>query len=418
MDITRPQGSKKRLAGTKWLVVAIAVAAICGSIYASSNLLTRSFSRSGLQIAEINRGDMQVKVFGNGTLVPKEVRWVASSVEGRANRILVKPGSPVASGDLLLELENPELVQAAEEQRWELAAEKAELVALEVTLETDLLNQRQRVKTVTIDLEGARLQFDAEHKLVKSGLATVSMLEHRKSELRVRQLENDLEAEELRLDRLARNRDAQVQARQARINKLANNLARAQQRVAALAVSAQEPGIVQEVSVTLGERLAPGANLVKVADQTRLIAELKVAERMINEVTVGQPVQIDTRKSRIDGVVTRIDPAVISGSVLVEVALPGVLPPEARPDLSVSGDILVADILDTLYVDRPVLAQSNQSGIVYRLDRTQSFAEKTPVRFGTGSSDQIQILSGLLPGDRIILSDHTSWEHLERIAIK
>ncbi len=418
MDIARPSKPGTLKVNPKWLIAVLVLLAVVGSIYASTNITTRSFSRSGLQFAEVRQGNMQVRVFGNGTLVPREVRWVATSVEGRVNRILVKPGRQVAKGELLLELDNPELVQAAEEKRWELAAEEAELVALEVSLETELLNQRTRIKTVDIDLQGVRLQFDAERKLVESGLATISMLEHRKSELRVRQLENELEAEKLRLDRIDKNRQAQLQARRARINKLANNLERAQQRVTALQVTALEPGIVQEVAATLGERLATGANLVKVADQTRLIAELKVAERMINEVTIGQPVRIDTRKSRIDGVVARIDPAVINGSVLVEVGLPGELPPEARPDLSVSGDILVADIQDTLYVERPVLAQSNQPGVIYRLDRSEASAEKTPVRFGTGSSDQIQILTGLTPGDKIILSDHTSWEHLQRIGLK
>jgi len=418
MDIKRIQKPSQRRTVRRWLVVSAMVLVALGIYCANSELMTRGYSRAGMLVGEVRRGDLRVTVFGSGVLVPREVRWVASSVAGRVNRILVKPGHQVASGELLLELDNPELVQAAEELRWDLEALEAEQVALGVSLESELLNQRARVKTVDLDLQGARWQFDAQDKLVESGLATVSMLEHKKAALRLRQLENDLEAEQLRLERLEKNRDAQLQAGRALVSKLAHNLERARQRVDALRVIAQESGVVQEVPVTLGQRLAAGTNLVRVADQSQLIAELQIPERLINDVALGQPVTVDTRKSRIVGTVSRIDPAVIKGAVTVEVEFAEALPAEARPDLSITSAILVADIADTLYVDRPVLAQIQQSGVAYRLDRTGTHADRTPVRFGQGSANEIQIVSGLAPGDQIILSDHSSWQHLERIAIK
>lgn len=416
MDIVRQTKTASKF---RWLGFAsgLAVLAIAIVAYSNVSLTAKAVNRNSVSFAQVKRGDMAVKVFGNGTIVPKEIRWVAAGVAGRVNRVLVKPGALVEQGQMLLVLDNPELAQAAEESAWEVEASQAELVALEVTLESNVLDQHAKVETVVIDLESARMQYDAEASLVKNGHGSISMLDHKRSELRVRQLENDLEVERARLVRMQKNKQAQLNASSARLRKLENVLLRAQRNVESLNVVAPASGVVQEVAVELGQRLTIGSNIVKVADQSQLIAELKIAERMINDVAIGQHATIDTRKSKITGRVVRIDPAVVSGSVLVEIEFNQALPPEARPDLSVSGEVLVADLRDTLYVQRPVTAQSDQQSILYKLTKQNAMAHRVAVHYGQGSSDRIQILSGLEVGDTVILSDHSSWEHHQEIRL-
>ena len=221
-----------------------------------------------------------------------------------------------------------------------------------------------------------------------------------------------------RLERLMKNKEASINARRARLRTLENTMLRAQQNVDSLVVVAQAQGVVQDVAIELGQRLISGTNLVKVADQSELIAELKIPERMINDVLIGQAAFVDTRKSIIEGRVVRIDPAVVLGSVLVEIEFNSELPKEARPDLTVSGEVLIADIEDAIYVERPVMAQSQQNGVVYVVDKNRDSAERVQVAYGMGSSNQIQILSGLKAGQSIIVSDHSSWEHVSQIRIQ
>ncbi|NQZ08496.1 MAG: hypothetical protein HRT35_15190 [Algicola sp.] len=78
---------------------------------------------------------------------------------------------------------------------------------------------------------------------------------------------------------------------------------------------------------------------------------------------------------------------------------------------------MVNELPNTLYVGRPTLAQSKSAGVIYKITTDGKYAEKAMVRFGVGSSNQIQIIDGLNPGDQIILSDHTAWEHINKIAI-
>ncbi|AWB68489.1 HlyD family secretion protein [Saccharobesus litoralis] len=417
MDVARktkkPQPIKKyALYGGAALALAVVLVWV-----SQSKLSYKSFSRDGLLIAEVVKGDMQVKVFGTGTLVPREIRWVATQVAGRVDRVLVKPGSVVQQGQTLYQLDNPELLQDAEEMKWEVQAAQAELLALQVSLESDLLNQQARVQTVELQLQSAQLQFDAEATLVKQGNATISALDHKRTELDVQRLTNDLAVEKLRLSRLEKNKQAQLNARQARLNKQENSLKRIENQVANLTIKAKQSGVVQEVNAELGQQLSIGSNLLKLADQDDLIAEINVSERLINDVALGQTVSIDTRKSIVSGKITRIDPAVINGSVLVDVEFTETLPSEARPDLTVNADIMVAQLDDALYVRRPVVAQSQQGGTLYRLSTDENFADKTQIVFGRGSSRHIAINQGLAAGDKVIISDHSSWQHLDRIAL-
>ncbi len=418
MDIHRQPSKFKNVPTAKILgaLLIAAVLALAFGLFWDQGI--KEIKRGSLSVATVQRGPMAVKVFGNGVLVPKEIRWVASNVPGRVNRIFVKAGAQVEKGQALIELDNPELVQAADERRWEFEASQAELIAEEVNLESGIMDQKARVRTVELDLESAQFQFDAESELVKGGNSSISRLDHKRSELKVRQLNNDLAVEKARLERLLKNKEASLNARRARLRTLENAMLRAQQNVESLVVVAQAQGVVQDVAIELGQRLVIGTNLVKVADQSELIAELKIPERMINDVLVGQAAFVDTRQTVIEGRVVRIDPAVVLGSVLVEVEFNRELPKEARPDLTVSGEVLIADIDDAVFVERPVMAQSQQKGVVYVVDENRNYAERVQVAYGMGSSNQIQILSGLRAGQSIIVSDHSSWEHLPQIRIQ
>ncbi len=115
--------------------------------------------------------------------------------------------------------------------------------------------------------------------------------------------------------------------------------------------------------------------------------------------------------------VSRIDPAITSGTVQVDIDLTGALPPEAKPDMSVDGVIETAMAKDALYVSRPVFAQSFSKTTVYRVVGKGSAAERVPVELGRASTSQVEVLGGLQQGDRIIVSDPTAWEKYNRIVI-
>jgi HlyD family secretion protein len=174
---------------------------------------------------------------------------------------------------------------------------------------------------------------------------------------------------------------------------------------------------VQQVAVEAGQQVNIGATLAKVAQQGELKCELRVQESQVSEVATGQAVRVDTRNGIANGRVSRIEPSVEAGAVVVEVLFEEELPKAARPDLSVEGTIELQRITDTLYVERPVTVNANATLPVFRV-LPDSTALKGPVQFGAASSTQVQVLQGLAAGDQIILGDAKQWDLVEKLRLR
>lgn len=413
---SKPSASlKKRLLPALAIALVGFVSYIAWSMSSEHNYSARL---ANLSIASVERGELSVSVKGTGLLVPQHVRWVAANVSGRVDAIYRKPGAELKAGEVILRLSNPELVQDVEELKWELEAESAQNRALEVDLASRVLDQEAQVLAAEMDYESARIKLEAEKTLLDEGNATVSKIEYQRSQLATRQFLNRWKIEKQRLEQLKENKTAQLAAADARLNRLHKIMTRAEEQVQSLTVKAPSDGVLQALPLEPGQQVLLGSNMAKMADQNALIAELLIAERRIRDVRPGQLVTIDTRQSQINGTVIRVDPAVHDGTVQVDVAFTDALPEEARPDLSVDGTIFTAKVAQTLYVGRPYLAQNSASAAIFKLSSDQRSAEKITVQFGIGSSEQIQVLSGLQPGDQIILSDSSQFQHLNQIRIQ
>ena len=129
-----------------------------------------------------------------------------------------------------------------------------------------------------------------------------------------------------------------------------------QKQVDQLAIRAGIDGQVQEVDVEVGQRVAAGTILAKVADPTKLKAELKIAETQMKDIVPNQPAEIDTRNGIVPGHVIRIDPAAQNGTVIVDVELWMVHSPGSRPELSVDGTVELERLADVVYVGRRIRA--------------------------------------------------------------
>ncbi len=373
--------------------------------------------RNELVIAKVEQGDFRVNVRATGVLKPSDIRWVSSQVSGRAEQVFVKPGAKVNKGDVLVQLTNPELQRNLEKARWELEAKKAESHVALVTLESQMVDLNNSVLSAEYSYQSVKLKLDAETELLAQGNATVSALEYQRSQLAVKQQMQFWQAQQQKAEKMKVNLAVSKTAQQARIGLVENNYHRVKAQVAALKVRATTSGVVQQVSLALGERAQVGDSVALVADQNSLFAELQVQEVRVRDIALGQLVTIDTRTSEITGEVTRIDPAVTAGMVLVDVKLTTELPSEARPELTVDGLITISHIQNTLYVKRPVYAPRKTKIGLYKLSNDQQFASKQLVALGQSSVNKIQVLEGLALGDEIIISDTSSWQQHHEIKI-
>lgn len=414
----RPRTDTLRRKRMRQLGVAAAVLGALGVTLGLTRLRPQAplVERGTVWIDTVKRGPMLRQVRGTGTLVPEEVRWIPAPAEGRVERILVQPGTPVAADTVLVELSSGELELAATEAESQARAAAAQYAELEARLLGLQLEREAAAARVQAEYEQARLRADTDAELARQGL--VADLTLKLSQVTARELASRKALEDRRVQASARAAHAQLAAQRALVEQrwAEARLRRSQAR--SMAVRSGLGGVLQQVAVEVGQRVSPGAVLAKVAEPSRLKAVIRVPETQAKDVVVGQPAAIDTRNGVVPGRVARVDPAVQNGTVTVDVTLAGALPPGARPDLSVDGTVELDRLADAVYVGRPAQAQPLSEASLFRLEGDGASATRVRVRLGRASVSTIEVVEGLRPGEQVILSDTSAWDAVDRIRLK
>lgn len=399
------------------IIAAIVAALVSGGVVlANIDFSTQRVDQTKLSIETVQQGSMEIKAGANGQLLSKNIEQLAARVSGRVARADIKPGAVVQVGQVLVELENPQLTASAEEAQSAYEGALAELQSAQAELETSMLNQEVVLTQVQFNAEKAKAKAEADEELAKNGL--ISDIELRRSQLELAQLRKTYEIEASRLKKVRDNIQVQLSVRRSRVTQLARALDRARAQAADLKIVAGISGIVQAINVEVGQQLQPGSPIGRIAQQEQLYAELRVPAREATQVQPGQKVLIDTRNGTVNGVVTRVDPGVTDGTVVVDVDLTGELPAGARPQLQIEGTVFIAQLPNTLYVGKPSYVKSDADIAVYKLDPDGRYATRTTIQAGKVSLNYLQVLDGLAAGDRIITSDIAEWQDHARILLK
>jgi HlyD family secretion protein len=416
MDIARPHIAKQKRRRRILFASGGALALIVITV-ALSHLkpAVPSVDRSTVWIDTVKRGPMVREVRGLGTLVPEEIRWIPANTEGRVEKIVVRPGTQVKADTVILELSSPELEQAAHDAESKLKAAEAEFTTLQAKLQRDLLDQESTTARVHSEYQQALMESETNEQLKKNGL--VAELQYKTAQVKAAELANRDAIEQKRLTFARDSIEPQMASKQAEVDQVKAAAQLKLDQVEALHVKAGMNGVLQQLPVDVGQRVKIGDNLARVADPTKLKAEIKIAETQAKDIQIGEKATIDTRNGVVTGHVTRVDPAVEQGTVKVDAQIDGELPRGARPDLTIDGTIELERLDDVIYVGRPAFGQENNTVGIFKLVSGSSEAVRTPVKLGRSSVNSIEIVNGLQPGDQVILSDTSAWDAHERIRL-
>jgi len=416
MDVPR-EGVAAKKRKRRILIISASAVGLILATFALSRLkpAAPSVDRSSVWIDTVKRGPMVRQVRGLGTLVPEEIRWIPANTEGSVEKILIWPGTKVEPGDVILELTSPELEQSAHDAELQAKAAEAELATMRATLQREYLDQESKTTAAHSAYEQAKMERQTNDQLAKNGL--VADLVYKTSKIKEEECAKGAEIEQKRLAFAHDSIEPQLASKQAAVDQ-ANQLAKLKlNQVEALHVKAGMAGVLQVLPVQIGQRVKIADNLARVADPSKLKAQIKIAETQAKDIQPNQQAVINTRNGVVKGHVKRIDPAVEQGTVTVDVAFDEELPKGARPDLSVDGTIELERLDNVVFVGRPAFGQENNTVGMFKLVAGSNEAVRTPVKLGKSSVNTIEILSGLNPGDQVILSDTSAWDSHERIRL-
>jgi HlyD family secretion protein len=417
MDIARPSNLRqKRIRQAATIGVGLIIIAAVSVGLSRLQPAAPTVEAATLWPDTVKRGPMIRQVHGLGTLVPEDIRWIPATTQGRVERILLRPGTTVTPNSVILELSNDQLETDVQDAELKLLASEASLANLRVQMQNDLLQQKATAASVEADYNKARMQFEMNEALAKDRL--VSELVLRQSKLDAEQLDVRRGIAQEQLSTRAESSRAQIAVQQSSVDQARAVLQLKQRQRGELHVRAGLTGMLQLVPVDVGQQVAPGTNLARVANPARLKAEVKIAETQAKDVQIGQAATIDTRNGVVTGRVIRIDPSVQNGTRTVDVSLEGELPKGAVPDLSVDGTIELERLNDVIYMGRPAFAQEQGTVGIFKVDASGSQASRVQVQLGKSSVNTVEVVSGLQPGDKVILSDMSAWDAFERVRLK
>jgi len=418
MDIARPdQTRRKRIRRTVYGISALTVVLLITVGVSRLKPAAPGVERATVWIDSVKRGPMLRDVRGQGTLVPEDIRWIPATTEGRVERIVLRPGTTVTPGSVILELSNPQLDQELQDAVLKLKGAEASLTSLRVQVRNDTLAQEAATAAIAADSKKAAMQVEVDEQLSAKGL--VPDLTLKQAKLDAEQLAARFAIAEKQLDSYTESNQARLATQESAVAQAQAMVQLKQHQVDALHVRAGIAGVLQVVPVEVGAQVMPGTNLARVADPARLKAELKIPETQAKDVQPGQVANVDTRNGIVTGRVVRIDPSVQNGTVTVDVSFDGPLPKEtgARPDLSVDGTVELERLADVLKVGRPASGQEHSAIGLFKLQLDGS-ATRVQVKLGRTSVNEVEIVSGLNAGDQVILSDMSNWDAVDRIRLQ
>ena len=401
-----------------------ALAVIVVTIYLSQlKPAAPTVERSIISIDSVRQGDLVVEVRGPGTLVPEYVRQISTQANARVDKIVAQVGQRVTPETVLLEMSNPDVDIAAMTAQQQHDDARSNLVQQRLSLQRGLLSQQTAVASAkTANVLSSQQATEAEGMLQQK---LISPFEYNNRKAAAEEGDTRYRVAKEELELMRATIDSQIAVLEQNVNRLKQIAAFRETVKASLVLRAGDTGILQELSngpggalLEPGQYVNAGITVAKVVQPGRLKAVIRIPETQAKDVGIGQPAMVDTRNGIVKGHVARIDPASSGGTVTVDVSLDGPLPNGARPDLNVDGNIQTKKLTNVIYTGRPAYGQDGATVGMFKVDGDGKGATRIQVRLGVSSVNAVQIISGLKPGDKVILSDMTQWENADRVRIK
>jgi HlyD family secretion protein len=417
MDVKRDPAILKKKKRRQAILIGLAAVAVVAISVAVSRLkpAAPTVPNGSIWWGTVKRGPMVREVRGAGTLVPEEIRWIPAMTAGRVERLVLRPGAIVKPGTVVIELTNPDLKQQVDEAELNWKAALAQMENLKSKLSTDALQYRNNVADAQSQLKLAQSDLEANLELAKQGIIAEQVIKQKQAV--VAQAQNRLDLAERQAQAAEDTLKSQLAPQEAQVSQQRFRYDQLLRQLGDLQVKSEMTGVVQQVAVEVGQQVGPGTNLVRVSDPTRLKAEVRISETQMKDLSIGQIAKIDTRSGIVAGHVTRIDPSSVGGTVGVDVTLDEALPPGARPDQSVDGVIELQRLPDnTLQVESPAFGTEHSTIQLFK-DMGNGEAQRVTVKIGVRSVQFVEVLEGLQVGDRVILSDMSTYDAYDRVRV-
>lgn len=394
----------------KYILIIVAVVA---ALWLFRSLLRTEADSKRLRIEAVERGDIKNTVTATGLVVAAFEEQVNAPVATTIKEILLPTGSEVKANELILNLDQEYVQLDLNGRRDQLSLKRNNVDLLKLEYDRDINELDYNTQIKALELSTAEAQLADARRLLEVGGATQEEVERAELTVEITRLEKEKLANELAyrrasLDGRRKNLELEVDIQSKEVAQLSRKLRETE-------VRAPRAGVITWINENIGQQVAEGAPLVRIADLGRFRLEGSCSDRFADQIEVGLPVDIRINKERLPGSITSILPEVDNNTLRFIVAFDDPSHPALRPNLRTEFNVIIGEKPGVLRV---------RNGSAFRGGLKQELfvvregeAIKTEVGLGMRNSDWIELTSGVKPGDRLIISDTEEYEHLNSFSL-
>ncbi|WP_229259971.1 efflux RND transporter periplasmic adaptor subunit [Duganella aquatilis] len=412
MDTVVPRRRGRRIA-----IIAAAVVAVAATAWTLWSWMPRGLQIDGadLRIGQAARGVFVDEIIVRANAEPLNAVILDAVESGRVEEVFAADGALVKKGQLLFRISNPQRNLELLARQYEHSVSVFNLSNLRVAQESSASDHQRRLDDLQFALDQVRKQHARNVRLAAQGFISTASLEE--SEDKVTQQERILQQEQRANVAESRVRQSAEQQLESSIQGLNSGLKLVSATVDALAVRAPVEGRLTNFRLQVGESIATGKNIGRIDDPARFKLSASVDEYYLNRMAVGRhgSVQQDGRTYGAD--IRTIYPQIKDGRFTVELVFTNGQPPVLNPGQSLDARITLGEPAPALLLPNGAFINDSGGAWVYVVDASGRNAQRRAVRTGRRNNSQIEVLEGLSPGDKVILSSYAAYGNSPRLQI-
>lgn len=417
-NMDKPIAKKTGLQKKHFVYAGIAVA-FCLLIYMaffSKRVSTYKVEKDKLIIESVVNGQFNDYITVTGTVEPISTIFLDAQEGGRVEEILIEEGSMVRKGDIILRLSNPDLYLNILDSEAQLAEKENFLRNTQVTMEQERISIKRELINLSYDIERKQRTFKQNELLMKDNLISREEFIRSREDLDMARSSQELFIERQRADSLFRS--VQVETIKANLENMRKNLALVRYRVENLNVRATVDGQLGLLVPEIGQSIQRGANMGQINVLTSYKVTAQIDEHYIDRIRTQLTAKLDRQGSEFDLTVKRVYPEVRNGTFEIDMIFPEKMPENIRTGQTYYISLQLGQPKDAVMVPIGGFFQETGGQWIFVLDPTESFATKRNISIGRKNPKYYEVLDGLQPGEKVIISGYETFGKNEKLILK
>lgn len=365
---------------------------------------TLRVERRGITIVEVQEGQFNDYVRVDGQVQPIEVVQISPEEGGIVKEKVVEEGAHVKKGDVIVRLSNSDLDLQILDAEAQLAEKQNFLRNTQVTLEQDRLNNMGELLQLDMQVGRYKRAYEQQKRLYEEDL--VAKEDYIKAwedyDLAVRQY--DLVAQRLKQDSLSRT--FQMAELESNLASMRRNLKLVRARKDKLEIRSQIDGELGLLDVELGQSVSSGQKIGQINDLSDFKIQASIDEHYIDRVHAGLPATFERQGGQFDLAVRKVYPEVRDGKFKTDFVFKGERPENIRSGQTYYINLELGQSSESVLIPRGTFFQTTGGSWIYVLDSEGKRAYKRSIRIGRQNPQYYEVLDGLAPGERVIVSGY------------